>query len=252
MRFCRGMADILQTSLPYDPLDEKPLPGIAPLDPKSWLWVDEAYAGQVARKAEILRAARNDALMQDAMADAALDELLGAVVTHLDRDHTGFMRDGDGMLCPDGRRVALTGGPLDVLSQLVQEDFCILQKPAGSDEHILTAGLLAFPASWKLAEKFMQPLTGIHVPVRSYDENIAKRVQRLFDGIRVGRPLWRYNALWYLDAELHQPRRQDQQRPTSGSTGPYLRSERQTLMRLPLTDAVVFGIHTFVVKAGDL
>jgi hypothetical protein len=27
----------------------------------------------------------------------------------------------------------------------------------------------------------------------------------------------------------------------------YLRSERQTLIRLPKTHAVVFGIHTFVV-----
>ena len=39
--------------------------------------------------------------------------------------------------------------------------------------------------------------------------------------------------------------------PRSGvseGAGPYIRSERQTLCRLPKTGAVVFGIHTFVLR----
>jgi hypothetical protein len=242
----------LQTSLPYSPLSEKPLPGIAPLEPANWLWLDEAYSGQLAEKQRFLSTCRDDILMQNPMADEAAAELLDVVVEHLIRDHSGFSKAGTHIRCPDGRAVDLSATPLEVLAGLVQEDFCILQKPDGAEEHILTAGLLAFPASWRLSEKFMKPLTGIHVPVASYDVGIARRVQRLFDGIQVGRPLWRYNALWYQDPELHQPRSETAPRPISGHQGPYLRSERQTLLRLPLTKAVVFGIHTFVLKASDV
>jgi hypothetical protein len=51
------------------------------------------------------------------------------------------------------------------------------------DEHVLTAAVLCFPASWHLADKIGRPLTTIHVPVKVYDETLARRVQRLFDGV---------------------------------------------------------------------
>ena len=243
---------ILQKTMPYSPLVERPLPGTFPLEADKWLWVDDAYAEQVAEKARILQDHQDNVLMQDPIASDAAEELRDHVVAHLLKDHVGFAQTDKGILCPDHREVSLEGAPLAVLSRLVQEDFCILQKPEGSDEHILTAGLLAFPASWTLSQKFMKPLTGIHEPVASYDENIAKRVQRLFDGIRVGKPMWRYNSLWYRDAELFQPRREDEQRSSEGLDGPYMRSERQTLLRLPLSGAVVFGIHTFLLNAADV
>jgi len=238
---------ILQSSFPYDPLERRPLPGIAPLDPDKWLWIDGAYTGQIGEKKRLLEKRRSEVLMQDSVANDACEELLEVVLAHLLRDHSGFSREGSQITCPDDRVVSAQGAPLEVLSQLVQEDFCVLQKLPGQEEHILTAGLLAFPASWRLSDKFMQPLTLIHVPVDSYDVNIARRVQRLFDGIQAGRPLWRYNALWYQDATLHQPRSAGETRPFCDSGASYLRSERQTLLRLPQTQAVVFGIHTFVV-----
>lgn len=214
--------------------------------------IDEAYAGQIAEKRRLLEAHRSEVLMQNPVASEAADELLSEVTQHLLRDHSGFELNGHVMSCPDGREVDCRAEPLEVLGGLVQEDLCILQKLDGQDEHIFTAGLLAFPASWRLKDKFMQPLTLIHVPVGEYDDLMAKRVQRLFDGIQVGRPLWRFNALWYLDPDLHQPRATEDKRPHTGPNGPYMRSERQTLLRLPLTGAVVFGIHTFVVRRSDL
>ena len=124
-----------------------------------------------------------------------------------------------------------------------------MQKAGG--EHILTGAVLCFPASWRLDEKFMRPLTGIHVPVGSYDDQVAKRVQRLFDGVRPGRPLWRFNGLWYDDATLYHPRsihdRRDHPEPGQAR---FLRSERQSILRLPDTGAVIFGIHTYIVRRG--
>ncbi|MDB2476176.1 DUF3445 domain-containing protein, partial [Paracoccaceae bacterium] len=52
----------------------------------------------------------------------------------------------------------------------------------------------------------------------------------------------------YADPALFQPRSMYARRPgEKRHTARYLRSERQTLIRLAKTGAVVFGIHTFVV-----
>ena len=157
----------------------------------------------------------------------------------------GFEARGDNVLRPDGMEVVIDrDDPLGSLGRLVQEDICILQKRG--DEHVLTAAVLCFPANWRLSEKAGRPLTVIHEPVPDYDTNIARRVQRLFDGVRVGRPLWRFNRLHYVEADLHQPYRQR----ASGEVR-FIRSERQCVVRMPVTGAVVFTIHTYVVPLDE-
>lgn len=242
---------ILNETIPYDPLDPKPLPGIAPLDESDWLRVDETYAAQLAEKARCVAAGREAVLALDESARAAAEELLELVVDALAAKE-GFERVGQVMRCPDGREVTLDkGDPMLTLSRLTQEDLCILQKRG--DEHVLTGAVLCFPASWMLSEKFMRPLTDIHIPVDSYDENIARRVQRLFDGVRAGRPLWRFNALWYADPALHQPRSAHARRDERfAEQADYMRSELQTIRRLSKTDAVIFGIHTYVLTREAL
>ena len=112
---------------------------------------------------------------------------------------------------------------------------------------MLTAALLAFPASWSLAEKIGRPLTAIHAPVAPYDEGIATRVQRMFDALPPGRVLSRANALGYDDPALFQPRSEHARRDRPGARPAWLRSERQTIRKLPDTGAVVFTILTSVV-----
>lgn len=245
------MAEILQKLIPYDPLTPRPLPGIAPLDEADWLRVDEAWAGQIAEKERLIDSDRAAVIALDEAARPAAEELLEAVATAL-ADKPGFARRGAAMRRPDGVEVPLDrGDPLGTVARLAQEDFCILQKRG--DEHVLTGAVLCFPASWSLDEKFLRPLVGIHIPVESYDEGIARRVQRLFDGVQAGRPLWRFNALWYADAALHQPRREGARRPRPApGEAPYMRSELQTLKRLPQSGAVVFGIHTYVLAEADM
>ena len=241
---------ILQKRLPYD-IGPKALPGIAPLDPADWILVDDAFAAQMAERARLLAECRADVVALDDSARPAARELLDEVLTALGaRDD--YAVSADDVRRPDNVTVALDrDDPLGTLGHLVQQDFCILEKRG--DEHVMTGAVLCFPASWTLEEKFMRPLIGIHIPVEVYDDNIAKRVQRLFDGIRPGRPLWRFNALNYADPALHQPRRENDRRPERhGQDAAYLRSERQSLWRLPKTDAVVFGIHTFVLKRDGL
>ncbi|PWJ19090.1 heme-dependent oxidative N-demethylase family protein [Jannaschia seohaensis] len=240
-------APILQRALPFTPWADPALsrlPGMRPVE-GSWIVVDDAYAAQMAERARLI-AARPQAVRQVLPeAGPALEELREIVLRDLPE---GFAREGAGMRCPDGRVVALEGDPLDVVGALIQEDVLILL-PAGA-EHRLVAGLLCFPASWTLAEKMGRPLTAIHRPVPVYDSDLAPRVQRLFDRAQPGRPLWRANALAYADPALHQPRREAD--PRQDAAPRYLRSERQTVLRLPQSDAVLFAVHTYVVPFDRL
>ncbi|MBO9471963.1 DUF3445 domain-containing protein [Shimia sp. R10_1] len=245
------MKPILQSHIPYDALAEKALPGIAPLPLEEWLLIDEAYAAQMALRCDLLERCKDDVTRLDPGALVAAQEVLQNVLDVL-ADRTDFGVSAGQVVCPDGRVVILDwDNPMETLGQLIQEDICLLHKQG--HEHVLTGAVLCFPASWTLAEKIGKPLIGIHTPVPEYDANIAKRVQRLFDGVRVGRPLWRKNALWYDDPTLFTPRSETAPRsPVTAKTGAYLRSERQSMLRLPKSGAVVFAIHTFVVRRADV
>lgn len=223
------------------------MPGIAPLDIDDWLIIDDAYAAQMSLRCSLL--SENPDLVS-ALSEGALPAAQEVLELALDQlsGRADFQVGLQEVRSPDGRVVAIDRAkPLRTLGQIIQEDICLMHKVG--DEHVLTGAVLCFPASWTLSEKFMRPLIGIHVPVAEYDANIAKRVQRLFDGVRAGRPLWRKNALWYDDPSLFSPRSETAPRDTiTADCGAFLRSEKQCILRLPKTDAVVFSIHTFMVR----
>ena len=222
------MSDVLQRSIPFDPLQERPLPGITPLAFEDWLIVDEAYAGQMVLREDLLAHQRGAVLRLAPTALSAAQELLEKVLELLlFRPQQDFQTDGKTVTCPDGRVVFLDyDDPLCTLGHLTQEDFCILQKEG--DEHVLTGAVLCFPANWMLSEKYKRPLVGIHEPVDEYNDNIA-------------------------DANLHQPKRASQTRPFADPlTAPFFRSEKQSILLLPKSGAVVFSIHTFVLTRDDM
>lgn len=241
---------ILQKSLPEDMRNTRALPGIQP-ERGPWLRVDDAYAAQMARRVALLEEQADEVLYLEPAALPAVQELLEAALEA--SPGLGFARAGDVVTCPDGREVNVSSiPPLEALGRMFQNDFVLMEKRGA--QHVLTGAVLCFPASWRLSEKAGHPLTDIHVPVREYTEDLARRVQRLFDGIKVGNPLWRFNQLWYQDPELYQPRSAfEPRRVGSGlKEGPYYRTERQTLLRLPHSNAVVFAIHTYVLARADV
>ena len=225
------------------------LPSVRPVR-GPWLFCDTAYGAQMALRRDLLATRSGQVHAQRpeglAAARACLDLCLDALPP-------GFAREGDCVTCPDGVTVALDqDAPLASLGRMLQQDVCILEKQG--DEHVLTGAVLCFPASWTLAQKIGRPLLRIHAPVADYDAGIAARVQRLFDGVQPGRPVWRANALRYDDPALFQPRTEDDPRPVGRPDAPYLRSERQTILRVPMPPgapgAVAFVIQTTVVRAG--
>lgn len=246
---------ICQRELPVKPWAERKtrrLPGLNPVAPGEWLLVDEAYAPQMALRERLLAEKRAEVLRLAPDAVAATEELLEAVLAEI-ADKPGFTPVGAAMHCPDGRSVVLDRAqPLATAARLVQEDLVVLQKPDGAAEHVLAAAALCFPASWSLDEKFGHPLTRIHAPVADYTGDIARRVQRVFDGLQPGRPIGRMNYLIYADPALFQPRRETEMRLPAAGSARWVRVERQVLTRLPASRAVVFSIHTYVMEMARL
>ncbi len=240
---------ILQSRLPLlawmDPRTKR-LPGVLPVEGDDWLRVDDAFAAQMALRDRLIagRLEAVHAVLPEAVAAAA--ELYAMVLARL-AGAPGYRVGAASVVRPDGVEVALdAGAPLVTLGRLVQEDLCLMQ--ADGAEYRLTGAILCFPASWTLSQKIGRPLVSIHDGVAPYSEDIARRVQRMFEAIRPEQPLWRMNYLTYDDYVLHQPRREGERRPRPQGHV-FVRSERQCLLRLPVSRAVVFTIHTYVVKA---
>lgn len=234
---------ILQDSLPLEMRGPSRLPGVAPCAPDDWLRVDEAYGPQMALRRRLLAEQRGAVLWCDPQAEAATREVLCDALKLL--PGLGFEVAQDCVICPDGHEVALErSAPLLTLGQLVQEDICLLQRRGA--EHVLTGGVLCFPAGWNLAEKAGQPLGQIHAPVAEYDARLEGFVQRMFDRVQPGRPICRFNRLTYDNPALFQPQKSDRK-----GAQRFIRSERQCVRRLPHSDAVLFSIHTFLLRAAQ-
>ena len=243
---------ILQDRLPLVPWADprtRRLPGIQPVEGRDWLRVDEAYAGQMALRDRLIAGQPEVVHGLLSKARPAADELYASVLNWL-RDEPSFVVADDRVTRPDGVTVPLSpDAPLLTLGRLVQQDLCLME--SNGAEYDLTGAVLCFPASWTLAQKLGRPMTGIHAPVEIYDATLAVRVHRLLSAIRPEQPLWRMNFFTYDDFLLHHPRVEgDWRRQPTGKS--YVRCERQTLLRLPQTQAVLFAIHTIVVDAAQI
>ena len=246
------MDRVVQSGLPFAPWADartRRLPGILPLDMAEWLQVDDAYAGQMALRDSLISGREAEVVGQVSSAAQAIEELYEFVLARLP---AGFSRAGQTVTRPDGVRVALDPArPLQTLGRLVQEDLCLMQEH-GAGEHMLSAAVLCFPAGWTLAEKLGCPMMRMHRPVEAYTEDVGRRVQRLLDAVRVETPLWRANA-HHSRAALFNPLSETAPKDTVAQGDmPYIRSERQCLIRLPVSRAVLFSIHTYVVRLVDL
>ncbi|WP_371169726.1 heme-dependent oxidative N-demethylase family protein [Aliiroseovarius sp. 2305UL8-7] len=246
--------EICQKHLPIGPwadLQHRKLPGLSPITEGEWLLVDDAYTAQMAYRVRLMQDELDQVHRLSDEARPAADELLETILAELET-RPDFDVAPAFVRCPDGREVSVDRSqPLLTCGALVQEDFVLMQKRGGEDEHVLTGAILCFPASWSLGQKFLKPMTRIHKPVAEYTTDIARRVQRLFDGVQVGRPMWRANCLIYADPDLFQPRTEEDRRVATTEGAGWVRVERQGMRRLPQTGAVVFSIHTFVVRKSD-
>ena len=140
---------------------------------------------------------------------------------------------------------------LDHPGESRQDDLCLLQESVGL--YRLTAASLCAPSYWRLAEKIGEPLAAIHGPVPAYHTELNPRVNRFFHHLKVEQPVWRGNWSVVPDPELFQPGDELRDLASAASiTGQdagdrlYTRIERQTLRRLPRSEAIAFTIRVYI------
>jgi hypothetical protein len=238
--------EIVQSHMPQALVEAaaRPLPKMAPVE-GPWITVDDAWPAQVAERRRLMARDPGAVLAVEPGAEEALAALLEVARAGL-AAHPAFGVEGDRVRCPDGRQAMLDPGRvLESLGAVMAEDLCVLEKRGA--EHVLIAAGLCFPAGWMLSEKIGRPLMRIHRPVPPYDDGVGRRVQRLFDAVQAGRPIWRANLHGYDRPDLFLPRPESAPKHKLRLAPRFLRAERQTVLRLTAR-AVLFAIHTTVVR----
>ncbi len=233
--------------------------GLLSLDLADWIETDSDLAPDLALKRSLLDERHGEVFASLPEAAPGSRETLALLAEHLPaRFPDIYHREGARLSnratgeCWD--LDASTLDPLDLAGRLVQEDLCLMQRDDAGWR--LTAASLCAPSRWSLAEKLGKPMAEIHAPVPFYAEKLARPVDRFFDKLATNKAVWRLNWSVKDDPTLFQPIRYVSPAGppvTADAAGErlYLRVERQTLRRLPMSDAILFTIRTYVRRLAD-
>lgn len=138
--------------------------------------------------------------------------------------------------------------PLLRASRLVADDLVLMRKH--DDGWRLVAASLCFPSYWRLHEKFDRPLAAIHAPVPGFGDGSrnAMLIERMFDNLRPGMIVSRSNLSFHDNPDLHRPDPHcshlfDSDIGPTALARIFLRSEDQTLAKLPNSGDVLFTIR---------
>lgn len=156
-----------------------------------------------------------------------------------------------------GDPATLPLAPLDWVGRQVQEDLCIMD---GNDPGSpLVAGHLCFPSGWCLDDKIGRSFLAIHGPVPLFAEKIGRPADLMMQRVKIGRPTARVNWTIHPSDRLNCAPVMKQQyahehdgiTPENAGERYYLRSEWQTFVRYPRTNALLFTIRTRVTPLTD-
>ena len=248
---------------PYQPGAYRLALGLTPLDLHDWIEPDARMAIELAEKERLLCERPDDVFIVLPEAANSSAEVLDLLISYLpERFPTLYRRVGDQIENRVTRQrwhVTQHGlHPLDLAGRLVQEDLCLMQLAAETDQYRLVGASVCFPTRWRLAEKMGQSLGNIHLPVPDYEAQLDSTMDRLFARLKVDRPVWRLNWSLLDNPALFQPRGHGQHEHNAAITADnagdrlWLRMERQTLRRLPLTGDILFTIRIYVQALRDV
>ena len=230
--------------LPFEAGSFRMAMGLQACPPDELIELDDRYPAEMAERRALLTERRNDVFAACPGSEGARAAVLARLADHLPARFPDFFRREGAVL-----HNRLTGeawdldhpacDPLELAGRLVQEDLCIIRLDTGGP--VLDAAVLCAPSRWRLADKIGRPLLAIHGPVPSYAERLGAPVDRLMGQIRPGRVALRRNWSVVDDPSLFQPggkyRTARDPAITAANVGTrlHLRTERQTLSRLPGT-----------------
>ena len=230
---------------PYDGSSSPFAIGLTPLDMAEWIETDSALEAYLHEKDRLSAAHHGIVFAEEAETRGAQEEVLKELVSWLleNRPDLYSARGNDISIAGTGRSVRLDdpAPPLLTAAKLVQEDFVLMRR--GDSGWRLAAASLSFPSSWSLREKFGKPMHEIHAPVPGFGAGTrnAGLIERMFDKFQPSNPVKRLNWSIYTDGALYHPASSGERdvRPERA----FLRVERQTLRKLPVSGDILFTIR---------
>jgi dimethylamine monooxygenase subunit A len=239
--------------LPFEESQWRMKLGLKSLQLQDWIEIDNQFVAYLQRKQELLQQRHSDVFAAIGGSEVAQAEVLSLLLDHLFQYFPDYyQQEGDQI------KLLLTQqtwqmsdfemAPLDLAGRLVQEDLCLMQP--GTNGYVLVAGSLCFPSNWRLQEKLGQPIAHIHDPVPQYGEKLETSVNSFFDRLKVEHPGYRFN--WAMVdtpelflGDLNSASSNVSAEPDDPIKNLWIRIERQTLRRLPISNSVLFTIRTY-------
>ena len=234
-------------TLPYLPFMDGPAPsddsnfrwrlGVRPLDLANWIELGADAEAAIAGKQRLMAQHRDTvfAVLDDIEPESS--EVAQALVSHLRTRWPD--RYGDVELDPSLH-------PLDAAARLVPEDLVLLVERDG--RLVCGGGSVCFPNRWDLRSKLGLSMAGVHAPVAKLNEQLEAPIDSFFDRLTPQRSFWRlgWGILdtpdWFTPVDGTAA-----ERPLAPSPDEhFLRVERETLRRFPVTNCVLFTIRTYV------
>ena len=129
-----------------------------------------------------------------------------------------------------------------------EPDLLLLRSPSSAAQPILLAGCVCFPSSWALEEKIGRPLDAIHTPVPTLNEQFANPVQQFLARMKPGTSWERINWGLSRSPELNQHPSRNLPRLDAmvSAEEVWFRAEYQSLISLPKSGGVLFGIRLVI------
>jgi hypothetical protein len=130
----------------------------------------------------------------------------------------------------------------------VWEPDLLLLRTRDDSQPELAGGCVCFPSSWSLEEKMGRPLDAIHTPVPTFNAQFANPVKQFLARMKPGISWERIN--WGLsrtpELNQHPNRRLPRLDATVALNEVWFRVEYQSLVALPRTNGILFGIRLIV------
>jgi hypothetical protein len=198
------------------------------IEADEWFVLDGHRDDELALRSRLYRERRCDVFACEPDAEPAAVELAGLVRAWLARRGSPPPTPAD--------------HPLAEAGLAVQDDLCVMQRDDRGWRFV--GAIVCFPTYWRLADKIGGSHSEVHAPVPHYRQELDRPVDRFFDRLAPDRLFTRRN--WGITPHhlLFLPDRSLVEAPARPRIEDlWLRSERQSLRRLPSTEAIVFGIR---------
>ena len=230
---------------------------ILPLRASDWLRVEESYNTAVFEKRGLLKSVPELTYCTSNPHSLAGKEALTLGVRYLcDRYPERFtlIRGGiyDSVFQKQLPIYPYRQHPLLALGEIVEEDLLLLESDQ-KGEYRITSICACFPSHWSIHQKLGQSLSEVHESVPNLNKNLGSKIDTMMHNLPPEHPVTRMNMLVNFDPRWSQFPALVKERPYPTSSLEYstigerlyLRNERETIVKLPMTRGVLFTIKTY-------